>query len=473
MKGILAVLFGAMTMVFSEAAQPKGAEADDVQFHKTITLQESEKIALEKHPALRIAHLESDLASFKKNEALRSLWPNLTLKGEETEGKAIRELGTPGFNEKSYSAQISQPLFQGGRLFRIYRQTLANLNLAREKYAKVQQETLYSARETFWRLVGASNLIGVYSNALSYLEKEKSDAEQLLKKDVITQQTYLIINSQYQQMASQFESAKAEEESRLWQWTSSLGLKTPPDYHPVPSTASLIVPQISLQECLSLALTHHPDILIQKHTTEAALLGLKALSSYVWPQLDFNASYGQGGGAFKGETLNLREDWQLGLKLSRSFSANSLNFSGFKQKTSPKLGQSSRTEIETVSVSVGVLDGLKQRGERKEADLVYAQSQVQMDKTTLEVQNGVRDAYAGWKKAIAQVLIAQNDLDLARTEFAISEIKVAHQNASFQEKAISRNKLAQAEAALIEAETAYRVAIAALNRALGHPNKFA
>ena len=438
----------------------------------TITLEDCEKIALNNHPTIRLSGQEVKLAVLKKREAYRAIWPNVSLKGEETQGKAVEDLGTPDFTEQNYGAQITQCIFQGGKLYRTYQQTKSNFLASKAKKSKTEQEVVYGIRESYWDLAKTKKVLGVYGEALKYLEKERSGAEELLKNDIIPRQVYLTVNSQYNQAIYQMESAKAEFEARLWQWTAALGYKTPPAFRPVDSTTTVASEDISLDLCLGLAETNHPDILIQKYSMEAALYGAKVAGSYLWPQIDLNGFYGRSGGAFKGETLTLREDWQLGLKASLYFGGNSMNVSGLKQKTSPKLGQSSRTEIQTLSAAVGLLDGFKQKSDNEDAKLIFEQAQVQMDKTVMDVLNGVREAYANWKKALAQLKTAENDLALSRTDFDVAEIKASHHDAPFSERAVSRNKLAQSEISLMDAQSSYKISLASLNRAVGIADRF-
>ena len=148
----------------------------------------------------------------------------------------------------------------------------------------------------------------------------------------------------------------------------------------------------------------------------------------------------------------------MGLRASMYFGGSSMNVSGLKQKTSPKLGQSSRTEIETISTSVGLIDNFKQKSDYEDAELVSDQARVQLEKTRMDVLNGVRDAYAAWKKATAQLTIAENDLELARADFAVAGIKSSHREVPFSERAVTRNKVAQAEAALRVTDLGARIA---------------
>ena len=212
---------------------------------------------------------------------------------------------------------------------------------------------------------------------------------------------------------------------------------------------------------------YHPELVSQKKNMEAANWNLKASRGAFRPQVDLNGSYGRSGGAFSGQNLELREDWELGLRLNMNFSGNSLGLSGVKQKTSPKLGQSSRTELETLSATVGILDNLKSRTDYKDARFSRDQAQAQLKKARLDIMNEVRNSYAGLRKARLQVQISQTDLELAQTAFKVAKIKSALRDVPLSERSIARNKLAQAEAGVMESQTAYDVAQAALMRAIG------
>lgn len=438
----------------------------------SISLKECEKTGIENHSSIRLAKEETDVATLKEREALRAIFPSMILKSEQTDGKAVQNLGTPDFTEKSYGVQISQAIFQGGKLYRTFLQAQSNLESVRAKLLKAQQEVTYHVRESYWNMVKAYRTLEIHDRALVDLEKEKSMADKLLQNDAITPQVFMTINAQYNQAVYQVESAKAELEFRLWQWTAALGLKTPPKYRPDHSVKMTIQEKISLDECLGLAKSNHPDIIVQKNAADASRLGSKVARSYLWPQLDFNAFYGRSGAAYEGESLDLREDWQLGGRLAFYFGGNSASVSGIQQKTSQKIGQSSRTESRTVSASVGVLDGLKNKSEEKEASLICHQTETQLEATQMEVLNNVREAYANWKKALSQLKIAENELALALTESSVSEIKSSHRETPISDRAVARNKVAQAEVSLAEAQASYAVSVAGLNRAIGIPEKF-
>jgi outer membrane protein TolC len=437
-----------------------------------VSLQDCEQIAAENHPSVRLADEEAELAELKKDEAARAMWPGITLKGERTDGKAVEALGTPGFREISYGVQASQPLIQGGRLYRSYRQARSAWESSQAKADKARQEVLFAARESYWNYVKALRVREVYRLAQQDLAKEKAMADKLAKGDVVPRQVLLTVTSQHNQASLALDGAEAELTSRLWQWTAALGLNEPPEFRPAPDFPQEAPPEMTLDGLIGTAHARHPDLRAQAAAAEAALQGDKAGRSLYFPKLSLNGFYGRSGGNFNSEPLHLREDWQAGAQLAQYFGGNTLNVSGLHQKTSPKIGQTNRSESRTVSGSVGLLDAIKQKTERRDAAYTRHQAEVQMDRTRMEVDNNVRAAYAEWRKALAQLQGAENDLSLARSDYAISQVKSAHREVPLSERAVSRNKLAQAEVAFAEALSGAHVARASLSRVTGAPDLF-
>lgn len=437
-----------------------------------VALKDAEALSLKNHPSVHLAREEMSVADLKRKEAERALWPSVTAKAENTEGDAVDSLGTPAFTERSFGVEAAHTLYSGGKLRSTYKQAYAAWESLKAKQAKTQSDVLYGIREATWNVIKSQNLLQAHQKARMDIEKEKEMAEQLLDKDMISREVYLQIVSQYNQSVASVESAEAEIEASLWQWTAALGLQTPPPYRPDPTLPSVSTASWTLEDCLHLAQLHHPDLIIQQKTAEAAFYGSKAGKSVYKPTISLNGSYGRSGGAFHSEDLRLSEDWQAGIQLSQYFALNTFNLSGFEQRTSPKIGQSSRTASKTASANVGILDGYKRKTDAQDAALAYRQADVQRQRTELDVANAVREAYANWKKAIARLKMAENDYPLAQTGYSIAKIKSAHRETPLSERAITRNRLAQAESALDESKANYQIALAALAHAIGKPDHF-
>lgn len=435
----------------------------------TLTMTECYAIAEANYRPLRLAREEIDTAGWKLAETTRNLYPALSVKAEETNGLADRSLGTPKFKEQSYGVQMNYALYEGGKSWATRRQAQANHRIARLKYKKTRQEMRYGIREAYWNLVRLRANQEEYRLALEEIRRLSSRSRQLFDDGVISEREYLQIESQLNQAAYQDDAAQADRENFGWKLADALGLSAPP--REPASVIPYVETAVSIDDCLRLAAANNPEIAIQKEALTAALYGARVKKGYKRPKIDLNGFYGRSGSAYENEELSLKEDYQIGVQLAQSFLFNTFSGSGFKQQTSPKLGQSSRTEVETVSASMNLLDGYKQVAEEEEADLAYSQAAYGLEKAQSAVNQETRDAYFNYRKAIAQVKNTRVDAELADKELAISRISAGGQ-AGVAAIAEALNKRAGARAALHEAKTFYLMALAALDKAVGIENQF-
>ena len=277
------------------------------------------------------------------------------------------------------------------------------------------------------------------------------------------------MTGQHEQAVLNREAAQAETVARLWNWTAALGLNEPPLDRPVAAIPPVPLNAPKLEECLIEAKASHPDLAVQRFTTEAAQYGDKAGKGHYYPRLSVNGFYGRSGAAYENENFEFREDWNVGAQVSQYFGGSSLNASAQEIKTSPKLGQSTRTQSRTYAGSLGIEDSLKLKTEKAEASLTFDQAKEDLRRTEMEVANNVRSAYAEWAKALSQLRISETDYSIAKTEYQVARIKSTNREVPVSERSLTRNRLAQAEVAWVDAQAQLRIAGAALAKAIGRP----
>ncbi|MCK5218953.1 TolC family protein [bacterium] len=467
--GVICLISLQLLAGYSAGAESRsGNPADD---KPAISRQESLAISEKNYAPLRLAREEIEVMHAKAAEAARNLWPNFSAKGEYTKGAEIEELGTPGFEEKSYGLQLSHTLFKGGGIWAAYQQADANLLISRFKYQKVRQDMIYRVTEAYWNLARTQADLSDCQRGREALKQYDRMAKKLYRNGVIDKRQLLATESQLNQSEYQYESARIECEKFLWEWTAALGLDNPPDRRP-PQSVPFQKLEIKLNECLPTALAGHPEILMQEAALQASGYELKVRNSADWPKLELNGFYGRSGGAYQSETLELNEDYNITVKLTQTLAWNTLEISGFDQKTSPKLGQSTRTEARTATAALGFMDGYKAAAEKREAGLNRREAEFKLKQAQESVAAGVREAFYNYRKALIQIKNAELDLDLSRKGLAINKINLRDSRATIDDVAKSRNELANAGIALREAKVFYLISRAALDRAIGKPGKY-
>ncbi len=470
--GVGVICWLALQLLANYSAGAKSWSANQAADEPVISLQESLAINEKNYVPLDLAREEIEVMHAKAAEAGRNLWPDFSAKGEYTKGAEVEELGTPGFEEKSYGFQLRHTLFKGGGIWAAYQQADANLRISRFKFQKVRQDVIYRVTEAYWNLARTRADLSDCQRGHEALMRYNHMAEKVYRDGVIDKRQLLATESQLNQSEYQYESAKVECEKFLWEWTAALGLDNPPDRRP-PQSIPYQKLEIELKECLATALACHPEILMQETALQASGYDLKVKNSADWPKLELNGFYGRSGGAYQSETLELQEDYNITVKLTQTLAWNTLEISGFDQKTSPKLGQSTRTEARTVSTSLGFMDGYKAAAEKREAGLNRQEAEFKLKQARESVAAGVREAFYNYRKALIQIKNAQLDLDLNRKELAIKKINLRDSKATIDDVAKSRNELANAGTALREAKVFYLNSLAAVNRAIGKPGKYA
>lgn len=107
--------------------------------------------------------------------------------------------------------------------------------------------------------------------------------------------------------------------------------------------------------------------------------------------------------------------------------------------------------------------------EKAEASLTFDQAKEDLRRTEMEVANNVRSAYAEWAKALSQLRISETDYSIAKTEYQVARIKSTNREVPVSERSLTRNRMAQAEVAWVDAQAQLRIAGAALAKAIGRP----
>lgn len=326
-------------------------------------------------------------------------------------------------------------------------------------------------REAFWNLVSAQVNLKEREAARGVIRDDLKMVTEQYVLDLAVKQQFLAVKAEYLKANTQFNEARKNISQARWKLAKALGLKKPPDFE-LETHVPFKKIEIDMEECLLLAETHRPDLFMQKRLVETARQGRRVAQSSLRPKVSVNGFYGRSGAAFETETLNYREDWQVNARLTQRFLGSSVGLSGNAIHTSPKLGQSSRTETETKGVNVNILDGMRDRTDRKQSDLAFRQARLKLDDLTKEVAMDVENAYYSLNQSLLQVEFSEEDVKLAEEELKVAESKRKYGLAGVLEVARARNRAAESRTARTSALTSYQVSLAVLNRAVGITDKF-
>ncbi len=438
---------------------------------KPLTLEDCIQLGMKSYEPLKLAEEEVELARLKRQEAYRGLYPALSIKGEQTKGETADPTQAPDFTERNYGAALTYDVIGGGKIISTYRQSEASYEAAALSREKTYQDFLYSVREAYWNLAGSQSKLKDLGATRNEIRDELKKVTEQYVLDVAVKQQFLAVKAQYLQANTQVNNALKNYAKAKWDIAKALGLSTA-SKESVDENIPFVKVEPDLDKCLMLASSHRPDLKMQEKLVAIAKQGIKVASSYKKPRVSLNTFYGRSAAAYEGDSLDYREDWQVNATLSQSFLGNSLGVTGSDIKTSPKLGQSTRTRTKTEGASLNILDGMRQRTDYKQSDLSFRQAALKRDDLQKDVAMDVELSFYSVNQALLQVEFSEEDLKLADEELNVVQSKGRYGLAGVLEVAQAKNRLSGSRASRVDALVSYQIAIAALNRAVGVPDQF-
>ncbi|MFH1259365.1 MAG: TolC family protein [Elusimicrobiota bacterium] len=430
------------------------------------------KTAIENSQTLSIAEEEIRLAKIRILESGRNLYPSLAARYEYTHGEAVKDLGVPTFKNELYGLELAQPLYQGGGLYSSWRQAKLNLDVASQNYEKAKQELIYEVKKNYYNFVKfqrnlqEQQLLKVKADNFLALSKRQ------LELGLITRLDHLNVETQAQGVEYQILSTQKDLSLAAINLNQTLEIS----YNiPLTINAELIFKEIDAgwEECKQLAQDNRPDLRVSYLNLQVSEYARKISRGLIKPRIDLTGFYGRSGGAYKNENFKMGEDWNVGLKLTKIFGGgNTLSTSGFKEKTSPKLGQTSRTASATGMARLALFDNIRSYSDLEETTINYFKAENEYKELNRAVLTELREAFYNYEKSIFQIQSTKKEIELAKEEIKITEAKFKLSNAQVSDILSASNKLTNANNSYTEAIVYYYISIASLNKGVGITDKW-
>lgn len=442
----------------AQATQPRPPEPGVGPLSLTQAIEK----ALAVHEPARIALEEADLAMLKVREARRNLFPGASLKATRTDGTA----GGVDFREMQYGLQVEHPLYDAGRLRDAYKQALVNLQVAQKRYEKVRSDFTFDVAQAYFEAMSARQGVTFREQLLTEAEQTMEMTTRRFQAGLVTQMELLNVQSQLSQARYQLQAARndlATAQLKLrhrMRWSSGLPIELPEAF---PSTEV----QVDLKEALQMAATQRPDLaintlLVEFHKYEERLAKKKG----AW-KLDLTGFLGQSAGAFETEPLNLDTDFSAGLKLSKPWAGNTGAVTFTKVETSPRVGQTTRTDSATIQGELGVLNALSGATEIQQASVGRLKAEEDLAENRRLMEQEVHEAYYAYQKAVLTLAHAGE-----KAQYRSEQVKILKAQLELSEILPSQLLEAQLQWAddhvsKSQAQASIHVALARLNKAIG------
>lgn len=431
-------------------------------------LDQSLQFGMGRQRAVRVAREEIELAQMKVREARRALYPAATLKFSWTEGIASQV----NFTEYTSGLQLEQPLYYSGRLMEAYRQSLVNLHVAEKRQGKVKADYSLEMAQEYYQFIAAKLSRAAQEGLLAECDKFQEQAKVRFEKKLLTRLEVLNMESQANQ--AKFQRTNAENDLALarLKYIQKLGLEPSAQVDVAGDFAPPSEKVIDLEEALKLAARYKPDILVDSllvtfHEYEERI----AKAKLKW-KVDLSGFIGASAAAFETEPLDSGEDYFVGLKATHAWGPHSTTASVTKTKTSPRLGQTTRTDSTVYSAEMGILDQLQGLSEIQQAQVNLEKARRDLEDAKKATFQEIQEAYISYQKARLQLQYAGQKI-----AFRQEQVKILQAQANLNEVLPSQVleaivKLTEERVGQAQALGNYYVALAKLNKAVGLPGHY-
>ncbi len=432
-------------------------------------LEDCLRIATANSKTLKIAQEEVRFAELKVRQAARGLFPSVAAKLDRTDGN-IKSLETggvdAGFRETEFGLQIGQSLYQGGKFKSTLAQAKVKLEMAEKKYEKTEQDLIFDVKKAYYNLVSSQANVHEQEKLLRQAESILEEVRKKHRLNLVTKEELLNVQSQYNQVRYQKISEEKDYSLTLLTLKQLLNLDEPVSVE-VDTELDFQDLGVSWEHCLEVAGEHNLDLAISKLSMKFAEMGKKIARSDQKFKIDLSGFYGRGGGAYKTEELKISHSWYAGIKVSKTLGGSTISSGYTSDQTNPKLGQTTRTESNTGSVTLSLFDNLKNLSEEKEAEIEYEKAVNEVKKTEKKMESEAKEAYFNYEKSLIQLEAVSKEIEFRKEQEKIAREKGKLNLARNSEVLGAEINLTSARTSYNEALAYYHIALVSLNKAIG------
>jgi len=399
-------------------------------------------------------------------------------------------LSGDAFTGKDYKATFKMPVFRGGILWNTFLMERAQFKAAKKEYDAVLNELVDEVAKSYFEYNRAREVYKDREKLAERANKQYQISKQKFDQNLISEIEYLNVESMSGQLQYDMETVKQELELAKLEIQRYLNLDYQADIEvePLYDVEELIKQadprsstkgqfnklelQKSVDEFVDLAYQNRPELQVEASKLRAVRLEEQIGRGAFLPRVDATMEFGELGEAFKRivEKPTTTPEWRFGLEVGQNFLGNKMKYIFDRDENAPSISQFLQGTGSTVikkRMETGVLNGLQDYVELKEAQVKKLEQVVELEKKEQEVIRQVKEAYFDYHKASIQVesTLKRNQyrhrlVELASVRLGKAEIEISEYLQAELDLAEERKKLHGALADLFKAKSK-------LNRAIG------
>lgn len=388
-------------------------------------LEQCLKLAQARNPKIAVVQEQVDLAQLRVTQSIRSFFPRLYLQSEQSKGKTAlyTEMSIQEYKSESLGAKASIPIYVGGGNVANLKYNKMMKDAANYNYTKTKEELFANVKLAYYEYLTLKMEYAALSKAFEQVEKLFLKTRIEYKAKAISNLDLAESENFRDKVANLLSSSRINLEFAMQKLVETIGVNT---LEEIPAAVSDELPSdafeiaFTLQDCIGFVQTNNLDVQLAKLQINMAEQKIKINKAKVHPQIYAEGFYGKSGEAFVDEPLELTSQWNVAAKLSWGLWGNSLAASYDMNRTDPKtiVDASKRTEVDTFSIQLGILDDIQYFVDAKESSI----SKKQLTADLLEL---LKNSRLSIEKAYNEYIISLNNARTTRNELKVKERKLA------------------------------------------------
>ena len=444
--------------------------------------------AVEVYTPAKASKERIDLARRKILVAARELLPGTDFNFEFRHGA----LSASGFRGSDYHVNFKLPLFRGGILWNTFLKEKAEYRAAKKEYEGILNELVDEVAKAYFEFNRAREVSEDKKRAAEEARKQQGISKEKYDRSLISEIEYLNVESMAGQMQYDVETAQQEFELGKLELQRYLNLDIGDNVNVAPlynveeliKQADIKPPKgadnyqgkpflaQSLDEFIDLAYQNRPELQVEAARLRAGRLEEQIARGVFLPRADLTLGMGELGEAFITNSTHPphHSEWHLTLEVSQNVFGNKMKYIHGHDQNAPSVSQflqGTGSVVKKDRMEIGILNGLQDYAELKEAQVKKLERIVELEKKEREVIREVKEAYFDYQKSRIQV-----ESSLKRNQYRyrlaeLSKIRLSKAEIEISEYLQAQNDLAEERKKLHGALADLYKAKSKLNRSIG------
>jgi TonB family protein len=452
-----------LTLGEEEKAPPKPSELEI----KKDDIRELFELAEKNSYPLKIAKDQIDLAKIKVKETIRNLFPALGIEYTQTEGETL----TDTYKSRSYGIKVQHILYDSKQRTNSLRREKINVEVAEENYKKERDKLLFELLKNYYIFHKEKQALSLLENSQENFDNYFNLGITLKEGKLITQIEFLKIQNIYNKMRAELVAQKSRYTLSVANLKKVAGIE--PE-EPLPQLSLVefkedIILDDFISDYIKKGLTLRSEIKLWEKSIEATALGYEVAKVENRPKFLLESFWGRSGEAFGHQSLDLAETWNIIGKVVWLFGGSSFETSLTKEKATPtEFAQVSyKTEADTLSLKMNLLDKLRYYTETQEGKVALKQAQDEFIKIKKDIAWEVQEGFFTYTEARRRIESVKKELETHLKELELKRELFKAGEIGLSDVMHTELRTLEAQLSLLKAKLDMYLGIITLDKATG------